>query len=202
MRIGPKYKISRRLKAPIFEKTQTQKFALSLEKKSQKRGGRPASDFGIQLIEKQKVRYFYGLAEKQFKNYVKKALAKKGSTTAMLDSMLESRLDNVVWRAGLAPTHAAARQMVVHGHICINGKKVYSPSYEMSPDVVIFVREGSKKSPLFNKEKDENMQKVLPAWLVFDESKKEIRVKSKPARGDSDKDSLLDLGKVIEFYQR
>src|SRR6185436_15717972 len=134
MKIGPKYKIARRLGAPIFEKTQTQKFALSSEKKGGKKGfGRPKSDFALQLVEKQKARFFYGVTEKQFKNYAKASLGKKNvRPAAELFSALESRLDNAIWRLGLSPTHGGARQMVAHGHIMVNGKRTYTPSYKLS----------------------------------------------------------------------
>ena len=128
MRIGPQYKIARRLGAPIFEKTQTAKFALSQEKKFKNKRGRPKTDFGLQMAEKQKARFFYGITEKQFKNYVRKVLDdSKVAPASGLFSVLESRLDNVVWRAGLAPTHRAARLVVAHGHILVNSKRTYTP---------------------------------------------------------------------------
>lgn len=203
MKIGPKYKIARRLGAPIFEKTQSQKFALSAERKGKSNRPRAKSDFGLQLIEKQKARFFYGLTEKQFKNYVKSALEKNTDhPTQELFSSLESRLDNAVWRLGLAKTHLAARQMTAHGHITVNGKRVYTPSYKLSEGDVISIREGSKKSPLFNKEVDaENPEKtVAPSWLAFDVSMKTATIKGKPKQQENE--LLFDLGKVIEFYQR
>lgn len=204
MKIGPKYKIARRLGATVFEKTQTQKYALSAEKKGKVRRERNRTDFGLQLTEKQKARFFYGVTEKQFKNYVKKVLAKKASLKSTspsndLFSMLESRLDNAVWRMGIAPTHLASRQMVAHGHITINGKRVYSPSYTLSVGDKIGIREGSRKSKMFNK--DENEEKTeSPAWISYDKSKMEGVVKGKPALGNAE--ILFDIGKVIQFYQR
>lgn len=201
MKIGPKYKIARRLKAPIFEKTQTQKFALSEEKKSKNKREKAKSDFGLQLTEKQKARFFYGITEKQFKNYVKKVIEGKSnkgiSPVSDLFASLETRLDNVVWKMGLARTHGAARQMVSHGHICVDGKRVYTPSYHLSEGQKITIREGSKNSPLFTREEERN---TVPVWLTFDEVKKEGSVKSKPSLGDEK--LMFDLGKVIEFYQR
>lgn len=205
MRIGPKYKIARRLGAPIFEKTQTQKFALSEEKKSRKRGrGGQKTDYGLQLTEKQKARYFYGISEKQFKNYVKDALSKKGSSpTAELLSNLESRLDNAVWRTGFAPTHRASRQMVSHGHITVNGRKVRVPSYKLSQGDVIGVREGSKNSKLFATVEEggvESVTREVPAWISYDPKHKVAEIKSKPM-GDQGL-LMFDLGQVIEFYSR
>ncbi len=199
MKIGPQYKIARRLGAPIFEKTQTAKFALSAEKRNKNKKGGRSTDFGLQLTEKQKARFFYGVTEKQFKNYVKKVLDNpKIAPAAGLFSALEARLDNVVWRVGLAPTHRAARLMVAHGHITINGRRSYSPSYQVTEGDLLAIREGSKKSPLFN---NENLERqTLPSWLSFDAVKKEVSIKGKPAFGESE--LLFDLSKVIEFYQR
>jgi small subunit ribosomal protein S4 len=201
MQLGPKYKIARRLGAPIFEKTQTQKYAVSAEKKaSKKRFSRPRTAYGAQLTEKQKARFFYGVTEKQFKNYVKEALAKTTSSPIEeLSALLERRLDNVVWRLGLARTHRAARQMVAHGHICIEGKRVYTPSYRVSENQKITIREGSKKSPLFQKDSDAEKTEA-PSWLQFDPKTMEAMMKSKPVT--QEREVLFDLGQVVEFYQR
>ncbi len=201
MKIGPQYKIARRLGAPIFEKTQTAKFALSAEKKAKNKRGRPGNrtDFGAQLTEKQKARYFYGVTEKQFKNYVKKVLDNpKVKPASELYSLLESRLDNTVWRLGIAPTHRSARIMVAHGHITLNGKRIYSPSYSVRIGDKLGIREGSKKSPLFNQEGKE--AKATPAWLSFDPGKMEAEIKGRAAFGENE--LLFDISKVIEFYQR
>lgn len=198
MKIGPQYKIARRLGAPIFEKTQTAKFQLSLEKKSKSRG-RPKTDFGLQMAEKQKARFFYGITEKQFKNYVKKVLDNsKVAPASGLFSMLESRLDNVVWRVGLAPTHRGARLLVAHGHILVNGKRTYTPSYIVKEGDKITIREASKNKGMWKEEKEEKV--TPPAWISFDNSKREAEIKGKASLGDSE--ILFDIGKVIEFYQR
>ena len=107
MIIGPKYKIARKLKAPIFEKTQTQKYSLREERKNRKKSfNKPKTDFGIQLNEKQKARMFYCVSEKQFAKYVNQALAKKSNSPVVnLLKSLEHRLDNTIWRAGILPTH-------------------------------------------------------------------------------------------------
>jgi small subunit ribosomal protein S4 len=201
MKIGPKYKIARRLGAPIFEKTQNQKFALSEERKQKSKRPRQKTDYGLQLTEKQKARMFYGITEKQFKNYVNKSLSQKGVVpSAELLANLESRLDNTVWRIGLASTHGAARQMVSHGHICVNGKKVRIPSMHLNMGDVISIREGSKKSPLFGGILEKGPEKEIPAWIGFDNTKKEATVKSKPTVGENE--LMFSLGQVIEFYQR
>ncbi len=201
MKIGPKYKIARRLGVPIFEKTQTQKFALSEEKKSKRKRPRQKTDFGLQLTEKQKARMFYGITEKQFKNYVKKSLSTKGvSPSKELLSSLESRLDNMAWRIGFAPTHSAARQMVSHGHITVNGKKTRVPSYHLNVGDVIGIRDGSKKSVIFSQIIEKGPEKEVPAWVSFDNKTKEATLKSKPNQAENE--LLFNLGHVIEFYQR
>ncbi|MCD8494632.1 MAG: 30S ribosomal protein S4 [Candidatus Pacebacteria bacterium] len=192
-----KFKIARRLGAGIYEKTQGQKFLLSQAKKD-KNLGRPkrVSDYGRQLIEKQKVRFMYGVREKQFRNYVEKALAQKSaSTPAMrLFILLESRLDNVVYRLGLAPTRGAARQMTSHGHIMVNGKRSKVPSQLIKKDDIITIREGSKDSVMFAEIKEGQ----VPQWLVWDNTKKQGKVTGIPATPDA----MLDFQSVIEFYSR
>ena len=143
MKIGPKYKICRRLGAQVFEKCQTPKFVAAESNKKGGKGkrGKAATNFAIQLLEKQKVRFSYGVSEKQFYNYVKKALVvKKGAPTEKLSESLERRLDNVVYRLGLANSRALARQMVAHGHFVVKGKRVTVPSYNTSVGDVISIR--------------------------------------------------------------
>lgn len=198
MRIGPKYKIARRLGAPVFEKTQTQKFALR-EGNKKIRSGRPKSDYGLQMNEKQKARMFYGVTEKQFTKYVKQALDKEGAPASNLLNNLEKRLDNVVWRAGFAPTHRSARQFVAHGHFLVNGRKTYIPSYAVTAEDVISIREGSRQSKLFAELEAKLLETQAPAWLKVDPKKREVTVKSDNIEAQ---ELLFDLGQVIEFYQR
>ncbi len=200
MIIGPKYKIARRLNAPVFEKTQTQKYAISRTRKSKEERRKTRSDFGQQLLEKQKARFSYALTEKQFANYVKKALAKKGSNQSILFDALERRLDNAVLRAGFATTRLAARQMVSHGHITVNGKRVTIPSHQIKQGDVIGVREGSKTKALFNglDERLKNFQ--APSWLIVNPGEKSIAVKGVPAFGSQE--LLFDIDAVLEFYSR
>lgn len=202
MRIGPKYKIARRLGAPIFEKTQTPKYALSLSRKERSaRTGRvkPKSEFGRELIEKQKVRFSYGLSEKQFGNYVKKTLRSQNAVQKLF-TMLESRLDNVLFRAGLSRTRAQARQAASHGHILINGKRVTVPSILLSPGNTIGLRAGSTQSPLFNEAAERMKTLTAPAWLEINPVKRQATVTGRPVYVPQE--HLFDLAVVIEFYNR
>lgn len=201
MKIGPKYKIARRLGAPIFEKTQTQKFALRNAKKLENMPrSRSKSDFGLGMIEKQKARFTYGVNERQFSNYVKAALSKKGNTGELLVSALESRLDSVVLRAGFATTRRAARQMTSHGHITVNGKIVRVPSLSVKIGDVIGIREGSKIKPLFVSLNERLTTVKLPAWLKLNFDKKEVTIDGKP--GAQNSDLLFNVATVLEFYTR
>lgn len=202
MKIGPKYKIARRLKAPIFEKTQTQKYSLREERKNKKRSfSKPKTDFGTQLNEKQKARMFYCVTEKQFAKYVKQSLAKKSSSPkANLLKSLEHRLDNVVWRAGILPTHLSARQAISHGHFLVNGKKVYVPSFSVKTGDKVSIREGSKDSKMFSELENRIVETKSPDWMSWDSKTKELSIRNESPNDIAD--LLFDLGQVIEYYQR
>jgi small subunit ribosomal protein S4 len=199
MKLGPKYKIARRVGAPIFEKTQTQKYSLRAERKAKTaRFGKPKSEYGAQLNEKQKARFTYGLSEKQFSNYVKEALQKKShSVTNTIFENLELRADNAVYRLGLAPTRAASRQMVSHGHITVNGKKITIPSQRLKMGDTLSIREGSLGKGLWSKADN---SKTTPAWLSFDPQKKVAKVQGLPILGPME--NMFDLSAVVEFYSR
>lgn len=202
MIIGPKYKIARRVGAPIFEKTQTQKYALRSERKKTKgKFKKPQSEFGFQLNEKQKARFIYGLSERQFSNYVKEAISKKSTqTTQGIFENLETRLDNVVYRMGFAPTRFAARQMVSHGHITVNGRKSTIASMRTKIGDVIEVREGSKGKGIFATLDEKIKSANIPAWVGLDAEKKTAKIVGKPLLVQSD--NMFDLNAVIEFYSR
>lgn len=201
MKIGPKYKIARRLGAPVFEKTQTQKFALRESRKAKQKRYRPRTDYGNQIIEKQKARYSYLVPEKQFAKYVSKASAVVNKKPAeALFEMLESRLDNVVLRLGLAPTRNAARQMVSHGHIIVNGKKVTIPSYQVKEGDEIKIRPQSMEKGVFMNLEERLNNFNQPAWLTFDSKKKVGKVVGEPKLESAD--LLFDINLVLEFYSR
>ena len=169
---GPRSRVCRRLDFPVFE---SEKFANPRKKYIPGQHG-PTSrvklgNYGLQLREKQRMKYLYGVLEKQFRNYFKKAQTMTGSTGHILLQLLESRLDNTIFRLGLAPTRRSARQLVSHRHFLVNNKIVNIPSYQLKPGDVIQVRDKSKKIPIFQ----DSIRKVqgdnpMP-WLSLDKAK-------------------------------
>lgn len=197
---GPKYKMCRRLGSGVYEKCQTQKYVLSEGRKSTS-GKRPKqlSGYGEQLLEKQRIRFTYGVSEKQFKNYVLRASAIKGaSASEKLYEFLEARLDNVVYRLGLAHTRTLSRQMVSHGHFLVNGKRTTVPSYEVRAGDIITIREGSKKSVLFADIDKKQKNYTMPNWLNFDVARLEGKMVGVPKNSDA----FLNFTAVLEFYSR
>ncbi|MCB9810911.1 MAG: 30S ribosomal protein S4 [Candidatus Nomurabacteria bacterium] len=201
MKIGPKFKIAKRLGAPIFEKTQSQKFALS-QARAGKTGGRPRqmSDYKRQLLEKQKMRFTYGITEKQLRRYVDEAVAKSHQPISLLMERLESRLDNVIYRLGLAKTRRFARQIVSHGHILVNGKKLSIPSHRVRIGDVISVREGSKQTGPFVQIADTHESAGVPNWLSIDIKKLSAKMNAVPVYNPAE--TLFDPEQVMEYYSR
>lgn len=203
MKIGPKFKIAKRLGAPIFEKTQSQKFELSVARTAnQRRGRRPGqmSDYKRQLLEKQKMRLTYGISEKQFRRYVDDAVEKTNQPVAKIMERLESRLDNVIYRMGLAKTRRLARQIASHGHICVNGKKMTIPSHKVKVNDVLSIREGSRQTGLFVDLKEKHEAAGVPSWVTFDVKKMEGTMKSLPVYNPAE--ALFDPEQVLEYYSR
>lgn len=207
MKIGPKYKIARRLGEPIFPKTQTTKYALSESKKrtttlKKKKRPRGRSDYGQKLIEKQKVRFSYGLTERALRNQVRQArrFGRQSSPANELFKILEKRLDNVVWRLGLTPSRLAARQMISHGHILVNGRRVNIPSYALRVADKISPRPASLSKGIFSGLQDKFKDQILPPWLKFDVKTMEGELIGDPQPGQFE--SNLDLNAVLEFYSR
>jgi small subunit ribosomal protein S4 len=203
--IKSKFKIAKRLGAAVFEKTQTQKFALSEARSAMSkrggRGGRGGSDYGRQLLEKQRVRFTYGLSEGQLSKYAQAAFAEK-DPSASLYKTLETRADNAVYRAGFSSTRRAGRQAVSHGHITINGKRITTPSYQVKKGDVIAISEGSRRSPLFaglTEEKEENTR-AIPSWLSVDLPNLKAEVGGVPQYNPAEVG--LDYPTVFEFYSR
>jgi small subunit ribosomal protein S4 len=163
--------------------------------------GRGASEFGKQLIEKQKVRITYGLSESQFSTYVRNAMESHGANPAeILHRQLEMRLDNIIYRLGLAPTRRAARQMVSHGHITVNDKKTTIPSQKIVIGDRIAVRDGSKTRAYFDNFSEKFMERPLPSWLSWNPKDMTGGVIELPTRESAD--IAGDLAMVLSFYSR
>jgi small subunit ribosomal protein S4 len=196
----PKFKICRRLGPGVYDKCQTSKFTSSAKGSSQS-GRRPKAptEYGAQLLEKQKIRFSYGISERQLSNYVKKVSHIKGAGTALkLYESLESRLDNAIYKMGLGSSRRATRQMVSHGHFIVNNHRVTIPSYELKPGDVVKIREGSKNKKIFENLTDRLKDYNSPAWVSFDLSSMEGRILDKPKNTET----FLDLNAVLEFYSR
>ncbi len=197
----PKFKICRRLGPGVYDKCQTSKFRAASSRSGLlgARRSKAPSEYGAQLIEKQKIRFSYGISERQLSNYVKKASHLKGAGTAeKLYEGLESRLDNIVYRMGLGASRRAARQMVSHGHFLVNDKKVTIPSYELKSGDVIKIREGSKGKKIFDNIAEKIKDYNPPVWVSFDLNSMQGKVLDKPKNTES----FLDLNAVLEFYSR
>lgn len=158
------------------------------------------SDYKVRLIEKQKARLHYGVLERQFQGYVKKASQLKGNSGDNLMNLLESRLDNLVWRLGLARTICASRQLVVHRHILVNGKRVDRPSYQVSPGDEIAVREKSRTKSFIVETIEQSAGLPRPSWLEFDPAKASGKLITKPDRHDLPFE--LNEAAIIEFYSQ
>ena len=196
---GPKSKIARKFGEPIFgeDKVLSRRNFPPGQHGQNKR--RKTSEYGVQLREKQKAKYTYGVLEKQFHNLFDKASRTKGITGEVLLQLLEGRLDNVVYRLGIAPTRAAARQLVLHRHITVNGAVVNIPSYAIVPGDVVGVREKSKSLEViadclagFNHSK-------YP-WLEWDENLKAGKLLHVPAREDIPENIKEQL--IVELYSK
>jgi small subunit ribosomal protein S4 len=202
MKVGPKYKLARRLGAGIFEKTQTQKFAVSASKRVRPvPGANPKSSYAIGQMEKQRTRYTYQISAKQLTNYVRDVIASKSSKQVDdLFAKLESRLDSVAARSGLAKTRSMARQMVSHGHFLVNGVRTTVPSYHIKKGDVITVREGSKSSSMFTELDKRIKDAQIPGWITTDAKTQTAKVTGSPSyKPDA---NPFDLSKVLEFYKR
>ncbi len=201
---GPRYKIAKRLGASVFEKAQTQKFALSADRsaKNKRHSRGRTSEYAKQMLEKQKVRITYGLQERQFRNYVNKALTAKHDAKPAdhLHELLELRLDNVVWRLGLAKTRRGARQMVAHGHLLVGDKKSRVPSQMLHVGERIAVREGSKEHGVLVGFNERFLERPLPSWLSWNPKTMDGAVKERPTTASAE--PAGDLVAVLSLYTR
>ena len=198
--IGPKSKIARKFSEPIYGPDKY------LEKKNyppghhgNNRRRRKQSEYGMQLAEKQKAKYTYGILEKQFSNLFKKASRSKGITGEVLLQLLESRLDNVVYRLGLAPTRSGARQLVSHRHITVNGEIANIPSYTLRPGDVVGVREKSKSLEAIADSLASSGHSKYP-WMEWDTSSMNGKYMSIPERTDIPENIKEQL--IVELYSK
>ena len=198
---GPTSRISRRFGEPIFgtDKSLNKKSYPPGQHGNQKRRGKQ-SEYGIQLMEKQKAKFTYGILEKQFSNLFKEALRRKGVTGENLLQMCEMRLDNVVYRLGIAPTRRAARQLVTHKHIMVNNRTVNIPSYSLKTGDVIQVREKSRKLQVFH----DSMRRINSdnptPWLKIDKAQMRGYFESYPEREQIAEPINEQL--VVELYSK
>ncbi len=196
---GPKTKIARKLGSPIYGPDKI------FEKKNYPPGQhgnsrrRKVSEYGIQLKEKQKARYTYGLLEKQFYNTFKKADAIKGITGEVFLQLLEARLDNVVYRMGIAPTRAAARQLVSHRHIVVNGNVVNIPSYQVAPGDIIAVREKSKSLEVITDSLSRGVHTKY-SWIEWDDNLMTGKFVNLPERDEIPENIREQL--IVELYSK
>ncbi len=189
---------------PILKRCRTlgiEPTCMGIDKSSNRnprQGRKKQSEYGLQLNEKQKVKFIYGVLEKQFRHYYELAEKKNGITGEMLLQILESRLDNIVFRLGLANTRREARQIVNHGHILVNGHKVNIPSYLVKPGDVISVKE--KSMPRLKEIAEVNAKRVVPNWLSMDKENLTANVVSLAERADIDYEVNETL--IVELYSK
>jgi small subunit ribosomal protein S4 len=198
----PRGKIVRRLGINIFGNV---KFDRILEKRPYGPGEhgkrrRKISNYGMQLMEKQKVKKMYGVLEKQFSKYFVEAERRKGVTGHNLLQILESRLDNVIFRAGLAQTRNAARQIVRHGHVQVNGRKVNLPSFQVSQNDIITVKNKEKSTKLVKENIKKTEDRVIPNWLTVDKNKFSINITKLPERADIQ--IPIEEQLIVELYSK
>ena len=169
-------------------------------RRNPKPGRRKQSEYAVQLNEKQKAKFIYGVLEKQFRHYYEEASKTRGVTGETLLQLLERRLDNVVYRLGFANTRREARQMVNHGHITVNGKRVDIPSYQVSPGEVISIREKSRGSEHVKQILEKNAATMIPKWLELNRETLQGKVVALSERSDIDFDINETL--IVELYSK
>ena len=197
---GPRVRLSRRFNIPLFGSSKY------LERKpyppgvhGQKRR-RKATDYALALAEKQKMRYYYGLMEKQFRSIYEKARRHRGVTGEIMLQLLESRLDNIVYRLGFGASRAQARQMVSHGHVSVNGGKMTIPSYTAKINDVVEVKDRSASRQLATRNLEYSTSRVVPEWLQLEKDAFRGTVMRVPTRDEIQ--PIADEQTIVEFYSR
>jgi len=196
---GPRHKACRRARTQLCQSKRCPVERRPYPPGEHGRGRIRESDYLIQLREKQKLRTMYGVLEKQFRNYYKEAARRGGITGDTLLQLLEQRLDNVVWRSGLAATRPQARQMVNHGHFRVNGRKVDIPSYQVKPGDVVTTKDRSKDLIMIQHSVD-TQDRLVPEWLEVNPDERNIVVSSQPRRDQIDTDINEQL--IVELYSK
>ena len=197
---GEKVKLLLKGERCLSKKCAVERRTAAPGQKAQTKNRPKVSEFGRQLREKQKMRRIYGVLEKQFETYFKRASAAKGQTGAALLAALETRLDNVIYRLNLATSRAQARQLVRHRHFTLNGRRVNVPSMQVKPGDEIGVVETSRKTNLFQSLEQYAKGRRVPTWLEFDEPNLKAKVLAKPTRADIDTNVEEQL--IVEYYSR
>jgi small subunit ribosomal protein S4 len=197
---GEKVKLFLKGERCLSKKCAVERRTAAPGQKAQTKNRPKVSEFGRQLREKQKMRRIYGVLERQFENYFKRASASKGQTGQALLSLLEARLDNVIYRLNLATSRSQARQLVHHRHITVNGKRVNVPSMRVRPGDEIGVVEASRKTTLLQSLENYSKGRRVPGWLEYDEQNLKAKVLQLPARADIDTNVEEQL--IVEYYSR
>jgi len=196
---GPKCKACRRARTQLCQSKRCATERRPYPPGEHGRGRVRESDYQVQLREKQKLRTMYGVLERQFRRYYKEAARRPGITGEHILQMLEQRLDNVVWRAGLAATRPQARQLVNHGHFQVNGRKVDIPSYQVKPGDVITMKERSKDMIVVQHSID-TQDRLVPDWIVVNVDDRQISINDLPRRDQIDTDINEQL--IVELYSK
>jgi small subunit ribosomal protein S4 len=198
---GPKDKISRRFAAPVFGPSKAlDRRPYAPGQHGARSGRRKMSEFGVALAEKQKLRFQYGVLERQFRRVFAEAQRRKGVTGETLLQLLETRLDNIVYRMGLANTRDAARQFVSHGHVRVNGRRVNVASYQVRTGDTISVRENPRSKQLAIRALDLTQAAVVPGWMAFDKDKLSGTLHRVPSRDEIG--PLVNEQLIVELYSR
>lgn len=197
---GPRVRMNRRFGQPIFVAKMREHRMFPPGVHGPKKSRRKMSDYGVGLAEKQKLRLQYGLLERQFRRMFEIARKKRGVTGETLLQLLETRLDNVVFRIGLATTRPFARQLVTHGHIKVNGRKVSSPSYHVKPGDLIDVRDTAVSRQLVTKSLESAQVRPMPDWIAFNREAFRAQVGRMPTRDDIQ--PIVNEQLIVEFYSR
>ncbi len=201
---GPKGKIVRRFGVNVFGHPKYDRLLSDRPnapgQHGQMKGRRKISEYGLQLIEKQKLKFAYGVREKQFRLYYKRALAQTGITGDNMLILLETRLDNVIYRLGMAPSRDAARQAILHGHIKVNGRRVNVPSFQVRTGDEVTVKANQRSQSLIRRYLEENANREVPEWLIVNKDQLKGSIARKPIREEIP--TIANEQLVVELFSK